>query len=114
MNQASNRPTSITVLCVIIFIAFVFGGISLAGFYGLLTSLYGDWYGPFWIATLLLTLVSLVGFWRMKRWGVYIYVGLFVVGTAVGLIMGIPFTLIGVIVPMAISILGIVNLKKMT
>lgn len=114
MNHAINRPTPITVTCVTIFVVFIFGATSMAWFYGPLTSLYGEWYGPFWIASLLLSLVSLIGFWQMKRWGVYTYIGMFVGGTAVGLVMGIPFTIIGLIVPLAISILGIANLKKMT
>lgn len=95
------------------FLAFVFGASSLVTLYGPLTSLYGDWYGPFWIASLIAMAVSLIGYWRMKRWGVYVYIGMFVSGNVVGLIMDIPFTIIGVIVPLAISILGILNLKKM-
>ena len=114
MNQTNNRPTSITILSVIVFITIVFSATSLASLYGTLISLYGDWYGPFWIASLVLTLFSMIGLWSMKKWGVYTYVGMFVVGSLVGLIMDIPFTAAGLVVPIVISILGIVHLKKMT
>jgi len=49
----------------------------------------------------------------MQRWGLYIYVAMFVVGTVVGLMAGIPFTIVGVLVPLVVIAVGITYWKKM-
>lgn len=109
-----KRPTVITVVCVIGFAAFAVNVFYVSSLYPLMTATYGDWYGPVWVISLGLTVTALIGYWMMKRWGVFLYAGGFLVGTIVGLVSGIPFTLIGVLVPTGISLVGFVNFKKMT
>jgi hypothetical protein len=75
---------------------------------------FGSWYVPVWIASLVGTVLCLVGYWRMQRWGVYLYTAMFVVLTSIGLIAGLPFTMAGVLVPLLIIGVGFVYLRRMT
>ena len=108
-----NRPLAITVICIIGFLGFGLSLFTMPALYGTLTATYGAWYGPFWVASLALTLVSLIGYWLMKKWGVFLYIGTFIAGTAVGVLQGIPFTPLGLVVPLLISALGLVYLRRM-
>ena len=109
-----KRPLAITIVCVIGFLAFGLSLFTVPTLYGALTATYGAWYGPFWLASLALTLASLIGYWLMKKWGVFLYIGTFIAGAAVGVLQGIPFTLLGLVVPLLVSVLGLVYLRRMT
>jgi hypothetical protein len=108
-----QRPMIITISCTIGFVVFGLSTLTIPSMYGMITAAYGDWYGPVWLLFLGLTLASLIGYWRMKRWGVFLYVGAFIVGTAAGILLGLPFTIPGVIVPALISALGLAYLRRM-
>ncbi len=108
-----QRPRIITIACIVGFVVFGLSLFGLPTMYTMLTAAYGDWYGPIWLLSLGLTFASLIGYWRMKRWGVLLYVGAFIVGTAVGILLGLPFTIPGVIVPALISALGLAYLRRM-
>jgi len=104
----SQRPTAIIIICIIGFFAFGLGEFSVP----MLTSTYGAWSGPFWLTSLALTIAILIGYWLMNKWGIYVYVGAFVVGTIVGVLEGLPFTVLGVVVPVLASAFGLVYLRK--
>ena len=108
-----QRPLTITIVCIIGILAFGLTLFTVPALYNTLTATYGAWYGPFWLASLALTLASLIGYWLMKKWGVFLYIGTFIAGTAVGLLQGIPFTPLGVVVPLLISALGLFYLRRM-
>ena len=108
-----NRPLAITIICIIGFLGFGLSLFTMPALYGTLTATYGAWYGPFWVASLALTLVSLIGYWLMKKWGVFLYIGTFIAGSVVGVLQGIPFTALGLAVPLLISVLGLVYLRRM-
>lgn len=72
------RPLPITILCLILFIAIVLGLISVLGSLSLGIFSAGR---ILWILIAnLITLVSVIGLWQMKRWGVYLYLGGYLVG----------------------------------
>ena len=109
-----NRPLAITIVCIIGFLAFGLSLFTVPTLYGALTATYGAWYGPFWVASLALSLVSLIGFWLMKKWGVFLYIGMFIAGSVVGVLQGIPFTPLGIVVPLLISALGLFYLRRLS
>jgi hypothetical protein len=108
----SQRPTGIIIICIIGFFAFGLGEFSVPMLYGKLTSTYGAWSGLFWLTSLALTIAILIGYWLMNKWGIYVYVGAFVVGTIVGVLEELPFTVLGVVVPVLVSAFGLVYLRK--
>jgi hypothetical protein len=111
--HTNKRPTAITVVCIIGFVSFGLSLLAIPSLLGRMTSAYGAWYGPFWLVSVALTIVSLIGLWRMKKWGVYLYTALFALGTVVGLVAKLPFTVLGVVVPLVIIGLGFANIKQM-
>lgn len=112
-TNMTQRPTLITVVCIIAFVSFLLGVLAMPSIYGRLTATYGAWYGPVWIASLCLSVAALIGYWMMKRWGVYLYTAAFLGGTILGVVKGMPFTLLGVVVPIGVCAVGFLNLKKM-
>ncbi|MFQ6036351.1 MAG: hypothetical protein ACE5NM_10995 [Sedimentisphaerales bacterium] len=81
-----------------------------------LNAVYGSWYGPYFLISFVLTVISMIGIWRMKKWGLYLYLVLFLVGIIIGIVAKVRFTLptlLGVIVPIVIIAVGLANLKKM-
>ena len=112
-NASPKRPIIITVFCVIAFIVFSLSLFALPTLLDLFSTYYGGWFVPIWIGQALLTLISILGYWRMQKWGVYLYTALFVIGTIMGLLMQVPFTIMGVIVPLIIIAIGFYYLKHM-
>jgi hypothetical protein len=108
-----NRPASITVVCIIGFLSFGLSLLAIPSLLGRTASTYGPGYVPFWLISVTLTVVSLIGMWKMRRWGVYLYAGLFALGVVVGLVFKLPFTVLGVVVPLAIIGLGFAHIRDM-
>ena len=63
---------------------------------------------------LVLSVASLIGYWRMKKWGVFLYIGTAVTSMMLGLQQGLPFTWVGLAAPLLVSMLGLVYLRRMT
>jgi len=87
--------------------------LTIGKFYKTLIDTFGIFFIIILFSSLVLTLGSLTGYWLMKKWGVYIYIGTFVVGTIGGILKGLPFTITGIVVPVFISTIGLIYLRKM-
>ncbi|RIK34798.1 MAG: hypothetical protein DCC55_32315 [Chloroflexi bacterium] len=111
--MTQDRPLSITIVCIIGFVAFGLSVFSVPMMYGTITAAYGVWFGPIWLVSLAVTLASLIGYWQMKKWGVYLYLAAFISGTVMGILFGLPFTVVGVVAPLLISALGLAYLRRM-
>lgn len=55
----------------------------------------------------------MVGYWRMRRWGVYLYAAGFAVGTLFGILTRVPFTVIGTVVPILVVAVGVFYYRRM-
>ena len=105
-STIGRRPVAISGVCI------VFGSVMGPSLFLLPTiasrraESYGTWFAVLYVVSFAAAVASIVGYWRMKRWGVYLYTAAFVVGTGVGLAMGVPFTVVGVVVPLAFIGLG--------
>lgn len=74
---------------------------------------YGKWFTPYFLASKLLTLTSFLGLWFMHRWGVYLYVALYIVGQTSGYFLGMPITLLGMVVPIVIIGMFAIYFRRM-
>lgn len=109
-DNDSKRPTAITVICVI-------GFIGAAAAVPLLLSPYpkmvGRGYPQFLAASCFLGLVSMIGLWKMKQWGAYLYTGGAII-SQIGLIgMGLWSPQYAVI-PAIIVFIALKNMHKMS
>ncbi|UII29681.1 hypothetical protein LVD17_15380 [Fulvivirga ulvae] len=80
-----KRPLVITVIC--IFILFGIVSILYTLFSGDMRLVFG-WYPPYLAFCALMSLVCMVGLWKMKKWAVMGYTGLVVMSQIVLLAMG--------------------------
>jgi len=113
MEQASGRPTLVTVLCILSFLGsglsalflllIVIGGATLASklpeaFSGMFAASGGM---TFLIATLVLSVASLLGaikMWGMKKLGFFLYAGANIVGIILPLAFGMGFSIFGAVI----------------
>jgi hypothetical protein len=49
-----------------------------------------NWFRPITIVLSLLLLISCFAMWLMKKWGVYLFAGIFILGNIINLVVGMP------------------------
>jgi hypothetical protein len=115
-----QRPVAITVICIIIAVLLVLGVI---GIIGLMTAAGSAGVTvPAWsliwsIANIVLTGIAIYGLWIMKKWGLYLYTALFVIGVVMSLMIGgvgAILSIVGSLIPLAIVIICWVYQARMT
>jgi hypothetical protein len=111
--MASNRPIAITIICVLGFIGVALGIPAVLALLatGAATGLPG-WYLPYLALTLVVGLVSLIGLWKMKKWGALLYALMFVVNQVV-LFAGGLWTPGTVVIPLIVTVIALSQLPKM-
>jgi hypothetical protein len=110
-EQPVERPTVITVICVLMGIGAVLGlpAVFLAGS----MVKFPGWYMPFVLVSAVVGLVCMVGLWKMKKWGVFLYTGMFAVGQVVMLVGGL-WGVGGLIIPVIVIAVMFSQLSKMS
>ena len=111
--RLGGRPTIISVVCVVIAVSLARTLAALPTMANRLADVFGLWFAAIWIVSLIAAGTSIVGCWRMKRWGVYLYTASFVVGPGIGLAMGLPFTVLDGLVPILFIALGFAYIGRM-
>ena len=122
MNAKKQRPVLVTIICILGFLGIVLG---LMGGIALLTtdmSVYEGLEGMpempsktltiLSLALLPISFVSLIGLWKMKKWGVHLYVLLQVISLGLAAVMA-TFSVISVVIPAIIIVLLFTQYKNM-
>jgi hypothetical protein len=111
--MAASRPIAITVICVIGFIGVALGVPALLAVVatGAATTFPG-WYLPYLGLTMLVGLASLIGLWQMKKWGAYLYAGMFVINQIILFATGL-WTPGALIIPLIVTLIALSQLSKM-
>lgn len=107
-QQAPERPTAITVICVLMAIGTlaVIPALFAAG------SLLPGWYTPFLLASSAVGVACMVGLWTMRKWAVFVYTALTAVGQVVLLTTGL-WTPMSIIVPAIVIAIMFAYVGKM-
>ena len=110
--EPEPRPIIITIVCVVGFIA---TALAVPVIFSNAAASIASWYPTVAAISIALTFVSLVGYWRMQRWGVYLYTALKVVEQIVVMSMGVwSLAALGAtVLPAIIVAIGFANLSKM-
>lgn len=76
--------------------------------------LYGapDWYMPYLFVSAAVGLTGIIGMFLMRKWGLYLYAGLFAVNQVLMLSLG-AWSAQGLLIPMIIVVLGFRHLGQM-
>lgn len=118
-NQSSplavNRPKIITNVCILGFVGLLISiGILLVPS---IRELLPEHSGSFILVTVLTTILSLIGlfgYWKMRRWGVYIYIAMLAITVVYGLVGSLPGIFDFIYFPVFVTAVGLMNFKKMT
>jgi hypothetical protein len=117
MNEpipAPIRPLAVTIVAVVLCLSIAGSLFVASDLIPTFAKAYGSWYVPVWFTSLAVMLLAAVGYWRMRRWGVYLYAVAFALGTLLGVIAGLPFTITSVLVPMVVIGIGVVYFVRMS
>ena len=79
-NQPIDRPTVITVICIL---GFVGTALSIPMVFTEVARQIGSWFGPYAGFTAIANLICMIGLWHTKRWGLYGYTLLVVINQIV-------------------------------
>lgn len=109
-QSKAKRPTSITVICVLMFIE---ASSTVPLLISPVAKQVGSWYPPYLVLSAVIGLACLVGLWMMKKWAAYTYTGFAVVKQFVLLVMG-PWHIIPMIIPAIIIFFALKHSTKMT
>ena len=101
-QPANKRPVIITVICVIGLIGAL---LTLPLIFSHLAADVGAWYPPFLGLTAIVGIASFIGLWRMRLWGLYLYLAMFIVGQIVMMAMHI-WSPLSPILPIIVLIIG--------
>jgi hypothetical protein len=84
-EASTRRPVIIMVLCVL----------GLIGAAGNVPTIFADaarnvgaWFPPFLALSVVVTVVCMIGLWKMRRWAVFVYTGLALVALVIALMTG--------------------------
>jgi hypothetical protein len=111
-KQKPKRPWAITLICLLWAVYCLF---TIHIWY------YYDWYKMkelnhimiYNIEWGLMDLISLTGIWKMKKWGVYLFTGFFLLNMAIGLVYIDEITASDFILPAIITVVTLFHFKKM-
>ncbi len=114
-SLSEKRPILITVLCILalVFMLLAIGGFLMPATRDSIVEKYGLTYTIVNVSIALLGYIGLVGYWKMRKWGVYVYTVMTVLSIGHQLIAG-NWNIPGHIVHILIAGVGFVNLKRMT
>ena len=107
--MTNKRPVIITVICVLGFIGSIF---SIPLIFSEAARSIGAWYPLSLAFSTLVGLVSMIGFWMMKKWGVITYMALFAINQVIFITASI-WTISSVVLPGIVIIIGLLNFEDM-
>jgi hypothetical protein len=108
-----KRPGIITAICVLGFLGVVNAAFSMFSPYA---KMLGSSFQAYFAVVMLINLIAVVGFWKMKKWGVILYALTVTVNVVVLWQVWhfkLPAVLVGWVLNMVIVIIGIYHFPKM-
>ena len=110
VGATKSRPKEISIICILGFITVPYT--ILIAFSNVAMSI-GSWYPPLLILLSIVSLVIFIGMWMMKKWSVYSYTSLVVMGQIILLTHGL-WNPLGLVMPLLYIHIGFKNLSKMS
>jgi hypothetical protein len=109
-TQTSPRPVAITVICIL---GFIGAALTLPLVFSSAAKSVASWYPAFLGLSAVVGLICMIGLWKMKKWGVFLYTAMAIVVQVV-LFSGHMWTLFSLLFPAIIIAIGFAYLSKMS
>ena len=106
----NQRPTAITVICVI---GFIGAAVCIPLIFSEAAADIGDWYPPYLAFSSIIGFACMVGFWQMKKWATYTYAALVGINQVVLLAMDV-WSVMALVVPAIVVFFTFKYLKEMS
>jgi hypothetical protein len=121
VSKRPKRPALISVICVFVFLCapLLLAGFAIPSVHEQVVQLYGPVYAGWFLLSMVFGLIPFVGYWRMRKWGVWLYAAWQAVNTILALAGAFPIPInalwaVGHVVPLFVLGVGFWNLRKMT
>ncbi len=108
-TSPAKRPIAMTAICVLSGIGILF---TLPLIFSEAAASISAWYPPFLALSSAAGAACTVGFWLMRRWAVYLYTGVLCLTQIVLLAMG-AWSIVALLIPLAVVIIGFIYLPRM-
>lgn len=115
-STIGKRPIIITIFCILGFLgsAPMLLGLLLPAARAQLITQYGSIMIPISASTFILGLSGIIGYWKMRKWGIYIYSVMAIISIGSGILLNMQTGIISYIMPVVIIVIGIIYYKRMT
>jgi hypothetical protein len=108
-SEGKQRPTAITVICVLGFIGAL---IVIPLIFSPLAERVGSWYPPYLGFSAVVGFICMIGLWQMKKWAAYLYTGFTLVNQIILLTMG-SWNILALILPGIVIGIALSHVNKM-
>ena len=115
-SKIVKRPLIITIICIVLFISYLFGFFSLLipDARNAVTQQYGASVIAFTVLSGIVGLVAIIGYWKMRKWGVYLYCASIVINIMGGLVLKFQTSLYAYLMAAVIIGIGLAYFRRMT
>lgn len=104
-----DRPTAVTAVCLI---GFTGGVLALPMIFSKAAAEVAPWYPFFFAGAVLVSLACLYGIWRMRRWGLNLYIAAHFANQGI-MYSADLFSPIGLFVPLLVTVIVLTHYPKM-
>lgn len=117
--RIGKRPLIITIICILNFIGYALSFLSLVipEERAMLVQRAGTMMVPIAFAICILAFVGMVGYWKMRKWGVWIYLGMAIINFGSDLLFRLRLSQTGIIqysLIILVIIIGFIYFDRMT
>lgn len=108
-RSSTRRPLILTILCILGFVA---AAANVPTIFTDDARRVGHWFPPFLALSVVVTVICMIGLWKMHRWAVLVYTGFAVLGFALALTVG-SWNLTAQLVRVAVIVIMFSQFAKM-
>ena len=114
-SKTIQRPLLITIVCIFGFIGFamMFVALLIPSIRNLLIQRHGMIFIFLFALTFIFGIAGLIGYWKMNRWGIYLYSLMAIISFSSGFLVNVQTRLIDNLLPFVIIGIGLAYFKRM-
>jgi hypothetical protein len=115
-TPAVKRPAAVTIICILGFLGALMMLLTLLNPSARTQTIQetGLIIIPFLMSIFILWVAGLIGYWNMKRWGLYLYSVMAIISMGGGFLLNLKTGLLSYIMPIIVIGIGLIYFRRMT